>query len=40
MFFVSFVSGETEQELSDLVEVKSMSGSDHELNPRCQALKG
>ena len=40
VFCLSFVGGETEQKLSDLVEVKSMSGSDHELNPRCQALKG
>ena len=39
-FCFSFVRGETEQQLSDLVEVKSVSGSEHELSPMTSGTEG
>ena len=39
-FCFSFVCGETEQQLSDLVEVKSVSGSEHELSPMTSGTEG
>lgn len=39
-FCFSFIWGETEQQLSDLVEVKSVSGSEHELTPMTSGTEG